>query len=107
MTKTLSLEKAQEDLGKLISLANKKRNQYVITVDKKPSAILMSYDEFESWKETMEIKSDPELVKDIEEGMEDIRQGRVYDWEDVKKELGWHVQDSVSRKNKKATQKTR
>ena len=48
----------------------------------------------ESLKETMEIMSDPTLMAAIREGEEDIKAGRYYDWEDVKKELGLNdVQD--------------
>lgn len=41
----------------------------------------------ESLEETLEIKSDPELMAAIREGIQDIEQGRTVAWEDVKKEL--------------------
>ena len=51
----------------------------------------MSAQEYESWKETNEILNDPGLMKAIREGEKDIKKGRVYDWEDVKKELKLNV----------------
>ncbi len=69
--------------------AQKKLDEYVITVNGKPAAILISNDEYESLKETLEIMSDPKLMKNIREAEEDVKAGRVYDWDEVKKELGW------------------
>lgn len=91
MIKTLSLEEAQTKLPILIENTKKKATKYIITVNGTPAAILLSVDKYESMKETMEILSDPELMKAIREGEEDIKAGRVYKWEDVKKELGWDV----------------
>jgi prevent-host-death family protein len=91
MIKTLPITKAREELTTLVEGASKRLEEYVITVNGTPAAVLMSAAEFESWKETMDILSDPELMKDIKEAEEDIKAGRVYDWEDVKKELGLDV----------------
>lgn len=91
MIKTLPITKAREDLTTLVDRANRLLDEYVITVNGKPAAVLMSAAEYESWKETNEILADPGLVKAIRQGEEDIKKGRVYDWEDVKKELGLDV----------------
>ena len=87
MTHTLPITKAREDLTKLVDNASKKLDEYVITVNGSPAAVLISATEYESWKETNEILSDTSLVKAIKEGEEDIKKGRVYDWEEVKEEL--------------------
>jgi len=68
MMKTLSITKAREDLTTLVDNAHKKLDEYVITVNGSPAAVLMSAQEFDSWKETTEIMSDPELMKAIKEG---------------------------------------
>lgn len=87
MTKTLPITKAREELTSLVENANKKLDEYIITVNGVPAAVLISAAEYESWKETNDILSDPTLVKAIAEAEKDIKKGRVYDWEDVKKEL--------------------
>ena len=87
MTKTLPITKAREELTTLVDNANKKLDDYIITVNGSPAAVLISASEYESWKETNEILSDPVLVKAILRGEDDIKKGRVYDWEDIKKEL--------------------
>ncbi len=100
MTYTLPITKT------MLEKAKKKTGGIIITVDGSPSAVLMSmedYREYESLKETEEILADPQLMKDIHEAEEDIKAGRVYDWGEVKKELGWHVSDSNNTKGKKKT----
>lgn len=87
MTKTLPITKAREELTSLVENASRKLDEYIITVNGSPAAVLMSVAEYESWKETSEILSDPLLVKAIKEGEQDIRKGKVYDWEKVKKNL--------------------
>ncbi len=91
MIKTLPITEARNKLPTLVNDANKKLDEYVITVNGKRAAVLMSAEEFESWKETLEIMSDPKLMKDLKEAEEDVKAGRVYDFEDVKKELGIDV----------------
>lgn len=91
MTKTLPISEARQNLPTLVDKANKLMDQYVITVNGKPAARLISNDEYESLIETNEILSDPGLMKAIKEGEEDIKNGRVYSWEEVKKELNLDV----------------
>jgi len=58
-----------------------------ITLENYPSVVMFSQDELEGWQETMEIMSDPELMNDIREGMEDKKMGRVIRLEDFEREL--------------------
>lgn len=92
MTKTLPITEARANLTTLVNRVKNKLDEYIITVNGKPAAVIMSAAEYESWKETNEILADKKLMKAIKEGEEDIKKGRVYDWEDVKKELGIDVQ---------------
>src|SRR3990172_4196312 len=101
MTKTLPITKAREDLTSLVENVSRKLDEYIITVNGTPAAVLISAAEYESWKETNEILSDPKLLKDLREGEKDVKEGRYSDWEDVKKELGWNVQNQNHRKSKK------
>lgn len=87
MTTTLPITKAREELTSLVENARKKLNEYVITVNGSPAAVLISAAEYESWKETNEILADKELMKAIREGEREIEQGKGIPWEKVKKEL--------------------
>ncbi len=91
MIKTLPITKARKELTSLVDNAGKKLDEYVITVNGTPTAVLISAAEYESWKETNEILSNPGLVKSIRQGEKEVLEGKVADWEDVKKELDWNV----------------
>ena len=91
MVKTLTLTQARQNLPTLVEKAEKQLKQYVITVRGIPSAVLMSLREYESWKETNEILADKGLMRAIRQGEKEIKEGKLYDWEDVKKELGFDV----------------
>jgi len=97
MTHTLPITKAREELTTLVENAKKRLDEYVITVNGTPAAVIISVAEYESWKETNEILADKKLMKAIKEGEEDIKAGRVHDWEDVKKELKLDVQNKTHR----------
>ena len=99
MIKTLPITKAREDFTKIVENASKKMEEYIITVNGSPAAVLISAAEYESWKETNDILSDPVLVKALAEAEGDIKKGKVYDWEDVKKDLDIDVQNIPYRKS--------
>lgn len=91
MLKTLPITKAREELTTLVDNANKRLDEYVITVNGSPAAVLMSAQEFESWKETIDILSDPQLLAAIREGEEDVKNGNLITFDELKKELKLHV----------------
>lgn len=91
MTKTLPITEARANLTTLVNRANKRLDEFVITVNGKPAAVIMSADEYESWKETNEILADKQLMKGIKEGEEDIKKGRYITFEQLKKDLNLNV----------------
>lgn len=91
MTQTLPVTKARENLATLVNNVKNRLDEYVITVNGTPAAVIMSHAEFESWKETMEILADPSLMKAIREGEKDIKNGKYVTWEELKKELDLDV----------------
>jgi antitoxin YefM len=88
MTKTLPISQAREELTSLVDKAKRKLDEFVITVNGTPAAVLMSAAEFDSWKETLEIMSDPQLMKAIEEGEKEIDEGKGIGWDIAKKQIG-------------------
>ncbi|MEK7517362.1 MAG: type II toxin-antitoxin system prevent-host-death family antitoxin [Patescibacteria group bacterium] len=87
MTHTLPITKAREELTTLVENAKKRLDEYVITVNGTPAAVIISAAEYESWKETNEILADKKLMKAIKEGEEDIKKGRYITLDQLKKEL--------------------
>ncbi|TSC86626.1 MAG: prevent-host-death family protein [Microgenomates group bacterium Gr01-1014_7] len=91
MTKTLPITEARANLTSLVDRATRLLDEYIITVNGKPAAVLMSAEELESLKETNEILADTELMKAIKEGEDDIKAGRYVSFEQLKKELNINV----------------
>lgn len=91
MTKTLTITKAREELPTLIANTNKKWDEYEITVNGVPMAVLISKAQYDSWTETEEILADKALMRDIRKGEKELDEGKGLDWEEVKKELGVNV----------------
>ena len=89
MTKTLPISEARQNLTTLVDRASKLMDQYIITVNGKSAAILISTDEYESLMETNAILSDKGLMEAIRQGEKEIEEGKGILWEDAKKELGW------------------
>ena len=58
--------KSKGSFGSAHKMSTKNRGEVMLTRDCHPSAILMTVDEFESWQETKDIVSDPELTREIQ-----------------------------------------
>ena len=71
---------------------------YTITKAGKPVVVMMNAEEYESWQETLDIMSDPELVKGIEAGKRDLREGRYSTFEEV---FGMTPEEALADKGKK------
>ena len=65
-----------------------------ITIESDEPVVVITLEEYESLKETIEILSNPELMRDIRQGIKDFEEGRSISWEDIKKELD--VEDNQS-----------
>lgn len=107
MIQTLPITKAREDLPSLVENVSTRLDEYVITVNGVPAAVLVSAAEYDALRETNEILDNSRLMKAIKEGEEDIRMHRVYDWDTVKSQLSIDVHRKTYRKGQKRTQKHR
>ncbi len=83
----LSATNARRDFFKLIEMAQHPGQEITITVDGEPKVVMMSFEDYEGLIETLEIMSDPVLVKGIKQGMKESKLGLGTPWEEVKKEL--------------------
>ncbi len=82
--RTLSLSEAKMKLSELIENVYSTDEEVVITKNGRPSAVLVSPDEFESWKETFEIKGDADLMSEIKRGLSDLKgKSRLYTLEEL------------------------
>jgi prevent-host-death family protein len=83
--KTLSLSEVKMKLSALVEAVRATDEEVVITKNGAPVAVLVSLDEFESWRETIAIQSDPELMEEIRKGLAALKQGqsRLYTLEEL------------------------
>ena len=82
--KTLPLSEVKMKLSQLIEEIISRDEQITITRNGRPAAILISPDEFDSWKETMAIRSNAELMNEISRGLRSLkRTKRLYTLEEL------------------------
>ena len=75
--RTLSVSEAKMKLSGLIEVVNATDEEVMITKNGRPAAVLVSPEEFESWRETVAIRSDAALVKEIRKGLKAFKTGKV------------------------------
>ena len=74
---TLSLSEAKMKLSELIERVQSTDAEVVITKNGRPAAVLVSPDEFEGWRETIAIKSDEDLMKEIKKGTSALKKKAI------------------------------
>ena len=65
MAKTLSLSEVKTRLPELVAGVQEREEEVVVTKNGRPAAILINIAEYTSLKETLEVLSDPVLMKQI------------------------------------------
>ena len=75
--KTLSLSEAKMKLSALIESVKTTDEEVIITKNGSPAAVLISSDEYESWQETMAIRSDKELTAEIQSGLAAFKKNKL------------------------------
>ncbi len=83
--KTLSLSEAKMKLSGLVDAVYKTDEEVIITKNGSPAAVLISPDEFEGWKETIAIRSDADLMAEINKGLTALkkRKANLYTLEEL------------------------
>jgi prevent-host-death family protein len=75
--KVLSLSEAKMKLSELIESVYSTDEEVVITKNGRPSAVLVSPEEFEGWKETAEIMAGSDLMDEIRKGLVALKKKKV------------------------------
>ncbi|OGQ10955.1 MAG: prevent-host-death protein [Deltaproteobacteria bacterium RBG_19FT_COMBO_46_12] len=83
--KVLSVSEAKMKLSGLIETINATDEEIVITKNGRPAAVLVSPEEFESLKETIAIRSDLSLMKEIKKGLRTLKmkKAKLYTLEEL------------------------
>ncbi len=83
--KALSVSEAKMKLSGLIDAVNATDEEVVITKNGRPAAVLISPDEFESLRETVAVRSDSALMKEIKKGLRALKmkKAKLYTLEEL------------------------
>lgn len=65
MAKTLSLSEVKTRLPELIAGVQEREEEVVVTKNGRPAAVLINVDEYTRLKETLDVLSDPVLMKQV------------------------------------------
>jgi len=74
---TLSVSEAKMKLSALTDAVFTTHEEVVITKNGTPVAVLVSPDEFASWRETMHIRCDADLMQEIKKGLSALKKDKV------------------------------
>ena len=74
--KTVPLAQAKAKLSSLVDDLESRQPAVTITRHGVPAAVLLSPDEFESWQETLTIRADASLMREIRRGLRALRRTR-------------------------------
>ena len=83
MSRVLSLSEAKAHLSRLVADLEKDEEEFVITRNGRPAAVLMSADEYEGWRETKEIMRNRSLMREIRQGLRQLEKGQRFTFEEV------------------------
>ena len=65
MLKTLPISEVKARLPELVTGVQEREEEIVVTRNGRPAAVLLNVDEYERLKATLEVLSDPELMRQI------------------------------------------
>jgi prevent-host-death family protein len=81
---TLSLSEAKMKLSELIEKVQSTDLEVIITKNGRPAAVLVSPDEFEGWRETIAIKADDDMMREIKKGISALKKKpKIYTLEEL------------------------
>lgn len=88
--KSCFISEARDKLYKILKQVANGENLYEITHRSGDSVIVMSKDDYESWQETLEILTSPNLMAELRESIKDKK---LYSYTQVIAELGLKDED--------------
>jgi antitoxin YefM len=88
VARTVPFTEARARLTELLDDVNERHEHVVITRNGRPAGVVLSSDEYEALAETLEILEDDDALEALRESEADVRAGRVYSLDKVRRELG-------------------
>ena len=75
--KTISVSEAKMKLSALVNATKETGEATIITKNGRPVAVLVSPDEFESWRETLKVRFDDDLMIEIKQNLEALKKEKT------------------------------
>jgi prevent-host-death family protein len=76
MAKILPISEVKARLPELVTGVEEREEEVIVTRNGRPAAMLVSYAEYERLKETLDVLSDPDLMRQIRESEAHFRSGK-------------------------------
>ena len=76
MTRTLPISEVKTHLSELLTGVEEREEEIVVTRKGKPAAVVVNYFEYERLKATLEVLSDPDLMRQIRRSQRFYAEGR-------------------------------
>lgn len=83
MNEIIPLKEARKKFSTLVDQADRLSKKFLVTKNGTPRAVLMSAEEFEGWLETLEITSNPQTVKALDQGLKEAKAKKLSTFKDV------------------------
>jgi len=91
---TLPISEARKKIFKIDEKVQKPSTYYTLTEKGIPKVVVMSAEEFESWRETLEVMRDfPNLEKDVKKAEKDFKKGNYSTLEKILAKEGFVLAD--------------
>jgi len=88
MARIVPFTEARARLTQLLDEVEARHEHLVITRKGRPAAVVVSPEEWDAIEETLEILQDDATLGDLHESEQDVKAGRVFSLDEVRRELG-------------------
>ncbi len=106
--RTLPISEARKRIFDIAEDVQKPGVYYTLTEKGVPKVVLLSYEEYDSLMENLEILSDPKVLQRIKKAEEEFEKGEYVTLEELRKEINydakkeWVVQEKTKKQNRYA-----
>jgi len=83
LSNIISASDARTNFYDLVEQSNKNFSNFIITHKGTPKAVMISYDDFESWQETLNVLSDKKIMNQLKNAAKEIKNGELIDFKDL------------------------
>ena len=88
MARIIPFTEARARLTELLDDVEARHEHIVITRKGRPAAVVVSPEEWDAIEETLEVLQDEKTLTALRESEEDVKAGRLFSLDEVKRELG-------------------